>query len=163
VDVRTRVVNRHPYLHQLLSLDPRPQHHQWRRTTYSPVIVTNSVPGTGVDSTNGVVTFNAQQENQRPGLTLAGGMLYVAYGSFADTDPYHGWVIGFNATNLQSSAKLCFQYHAQRHRRHLWRQRRRRRAVDGRKRIVRGRQHQSLSLKRPTAVLAPTPMAGIMG
>jgi mono/diheme cytochrome c family protein len=35
-------------------------------------------------------------------------MLYVAYGSFADTDPYHGWVIGFNATNLQASAAYAF-------------------------------------------------------
>jgi hypothetical protein len=71
--------------------------------SYSPVVVTASVPGVGVDSSNGVVTFNARTENQRPGLTLVGGMLYVAYGSFADTDPYHGWVIGFNATNLRAS------------------------------------------------------------
>ena len=33
-------------------------------------------------------------------MTLAGGKLFVAYGSYADTDPYHGWVLGFNATNL---------------------------------------------------------------
>ena len=41
-------------------------------------------------------------------MTLAGGMLYVAHGSFADTDPYHGWVIGYNATNLQQSANYAF-------------------------------------------------------
>jgi uncharacterized repeat protein (TIGR03806 family) len=75
---------------------------------YSPVVVTVSVPGTGVDSTNGVVTFNAQQQNQRPALTLAGGTLFVAYGSFADTDPYHGWIIGFNATNLQQLTNYIF-------------------------------------------------------
>jgi hypothetical protein len=76
--------------------------------SYSPVIVTNSVPGVGVDSSNGVTSFNPRQENQRPGLTLAGGMVYVAYGSYADTDPYHGWVLGFNATNLQQSASNVF-------------------------------------------------------
>src|SRR5208283_154004 len=76
--------------------------------SYSPAVVTNSVPGVGVDNSNGVVVFNPIQENQRPGLTLAGGRVYVAYGSFADTDPYHGWVIGFNATNLQASAKYVF-------------------------------------------------------
>ena len=43
-----------------------------------------------------------------PALTLAGGMLYVAYGSFADTDPYHGWVMGFNATNLGIADQLYF-------------------------------------------------------
>ena len=35
-------------------------------------------------------------------------MLYVAYGSYADTDPYHGWVLGFNATNLAQSAIYVF-------------------------------------------------------
>jgi hypothetical protein len=76
--------------------------------TFSPVNVTNSVPGTGVDGSNGVVGFDPRTENQRPGLTLAGGMVYVAYGSYADTDPYHGWVLGFNATNLAQSAINAF-------------------------------------------------------
>jgi autotransporter-associated beta strand protein len=75
---------------------------------YSPVVVTASVPGTGVDSSNGMVSFNARQQNQRPALTLAGGNLYVAYGSFADTDPFHGWVIGFNATNLVQLTNYIF-------------------------------------------------------
>jgi len=75
---------------------------------YSPVVVTNSVPGIGVESTNGVVSFDPVNENQRPGMTLAGGMVYAAYGSYADTDPYHGWVLGFNATNLAQSAKYAF-------------------------------------------------------
>jgi hypothetical protein len=35
-------------------------------------------------------------------------MVYVAYGSYADTDPYHGWVLGFNATNLAQSANYVF-------------------------------------------------------
>ncbi len=75
---------------------------------YSPVLVTGSVPGVGVDSLNGVLTFNANQEDSRPGLTLAGGILYVAFSSFGDTDPFHGWVIGFNATNLQQGANYVF-------------------------------------------------------
>ncbi len=74
----------------------------------SPVVVTASVPGVGVDSSNGVVRFNARQENARPGLTLAGGRVYVAYGSFADTDPYHGWVIGFNAATLQPLTNFVY-------------------------------------------------------
>src|SRR5271155_5216909 len=75
---------------------------------YSPVFVAASVPGTGVDSSNGVVAFNANQQDSRPGLTLAGGGLYVGFGSFGDTDPYHGWVIGFNATNLQQLTNYVF-------------------------------------------------------
>ena len=68
--------------------------------TYSPVTVAAAVSGGGADSVSGVVTFNPMQELQRPALTLAGGKLYVAYAGYADTDPYHGWVIGYNATNL---------------------------------------------------------------
>ena len=67
---------------------------------YSPVIVAGSVPGTGVGSTNGVQTFSAIQHGARPALCLANGILVVAYASYADTDPYHGWVFAYNATNL---------------------------------------------------------------
>jgi hypothetical protein len=68
---------------------------------FGPVEVTASAPGTGIDSIDGIVHFDPRQHIQRPALTLAGGILYVAYGSAADTDPYHGWVIGYNASNLQ--------------------------------------------------------------
>ena len=76
--------------------------------SFSPVTITASVPGTGVDSSSGRVTFNAKQENQRPALTLAGGIVYVAYAGYADTDPYHGWIIGFNATNLVQLTNYVF-------------------------------------------------------
>ena len=67
---------------------------------YSPVVVAASVPGTGVGGNGTTVTFSAIQHCQRPALTLAGGVLYVAYGSHDDTDPYHGWVMGYSPTNL---------------------------------------------------------------
>jgi hypothetical protein len=75
---------------------------------FSPVLVTASVAGSGVDSTNGLVIFNAKQENERSALTLAGGIVYVAYAGYADTDPYHGWIIGFNATNLVQLTNYVF-------------------------------------------------------
>ncbi len=106
VNVHTRIANASStnYYHWIHALNITNGAEQ----PYSPVAITNSVPGKGVGSSNGVVTFNARQQAQRPGLTLAGGMLYVAYGSYADTDPYHGWIIGLNATNLQASAQYCF-------------------------------------------------------
>jgi mono/diheme cytochrome c family protein len=79
-----------------------------REQAYSPVLVAASVPGVGVDSSNGVVSFNANQEDSRPALTLVDGMLYVGFGSFGDTDPFHGWVIGFNASNLQQVPNYVF-------------------------------------------------------
>ena len=75
---------------------------------YSPVLVQASVPGTGVDATNGLVIFAPQNHMNRPALTLAGGNLYVGYGSYGDTDPYHGGVIGFNAANLQALTNYVF-------------------------------------------------------
>ena len=58
------------------------------------------MPGTGVGSSGGVQTFSAIQHGERPALCLANGLLVVAYASYADTDPYHGWVFAYNATNL---------------------------------------------------------------
>ena len=76
--------------------------------SFSPVVVKASIPGAGVGSTNGVLTFNPQQTLQRPALTLSGGILYVAYSGFADTDPYHGWVLGFLARTLQPLTNYVF-------------------------------------------------------
>src|SRR5205814_5414973 len=75
---------------------------------FSPVLVAASVPGTGVDSTNGVVKFNPSYHMNRPAMTLVGGILFVSYGSYGDTDPYHGWVIGYNATNFTQLTNYTF-------------------------------------------------------
>lgn len=76
--------------------------------SFSPVTVSASVAGGGVDSSGGKVTFNAEQENQRPALTLAAGIVYVCFAGYADTDPYHGWVIGYNETNLVQLTNYVF-------------------------------------------------------
>ncbi len=76
--------------------------------SYSPMVVTGTVPGAGRDSSGGVMTFNPKQCNERPALTLANGILYVAYAGYADTDPYHGWVLGYNATNLAPVTNYIF-------------------------------------------------------
>ena len=75
---------------------------------YSPVVVTASVRGRGVGGNGSVVPFVPRQQLQRPGMTLVGGLLLVAYGGYADTDPYHGWVLGFNAANLQPLTNYVF-------------------------------------------------------
>ena len=74
----------------------------------SPVEIMAKFPGTGMDSSGGVVTFNAKTQNERCALTLAGGILYIAYSSYADTDPYHGWIIGFNPGSLQPLTNYVF-------------------------------------------------------
>jgi hypothetical protein len=72
----------------------------------TPMLVATSVKGNGVGGNGTSVPFVANHELQRPGLTLLNGVLYVVYGGFADTDPYHGWVLGFNPTNLQLQSVL---------------------------------------------------------
>jgi hypothetical protein len=69
-----------------------------------PVVIRASVPGTGPGSVNGVVSFDAIKENQRPALLLDNGVVYVAWASFDDITPYHGWVIGYDAQTLQQTA-----------------------------------------------------------
>ncbi len=66
---------------------------------------TISVPGTGVGSVNGILTFNARKENDRMSLQLvtnqdASKTVYEAWASHGDNGPYHGWVVGFSATTL---------------------------------------------------------------
>ena len=75
---------------------------------HSPAVVTATYPGTGSDSADGVVTFDPRNQNERCALTLAGGIVYVAYSSYADTDPFHGWIIGFDAATLQPLTNQVF-------------------------------------------------------
>jgi hypothetical protein len=45
---------------------------------------------TVVDADGGKVFFSPMQHMQRPGLLLQDGLLYIAFGSHSDFDPYHG-------------------------------------------------------------------------
>lgn len=70
-----------------------------------PVVIAASVPGSSaVDSVNGIVTFRAFRHLQRPGLLLVNGTLYVGFGSHGDNDPYHGWLMAYDAATLQQTA-----------------------------------------------------------
>ncbi len=67
-----------------------------------------SVPGTGAGSVAGRVAFDPRNESQRAGLVLSGAVVYVAWASHEDHDPYHGWVMGFNASTLAPVANAVF-------------------------------------------------------
>ena len=66
----------------------------------SPAEIDSSVTVPGNCEGGSTVAFNALRENQRPGLALVNGAVYVSWASYGDVDPYHGWILGFNASTL---------------------------------------------------------------
>jgi len=75
---------------------------------FGPLLVSASIAGTGVGSSNGILPFIPMQQIQRSALTLADGKLFVAYSGYADSDPFHGWVLGYDAANLQLLSNHIF-------------------------------------------------------
>ena len=67
----------------------------------SPVAIQASVPGSTPDAINGMIAFNPGIQNQRPGLLLVNGLLYIAWGSHNDRIPYHGWVMAYTLDTLK--------------------------------------------------------------
>jgi hypothetical protein len=64
---------------------------------------------TGADLPESPVTikaadFNPLMQNQRPALLLANGMVYVGYASHCDKEPYHGFLMAYDAKTLAQVA-----------------------------------------------------------
>jgi putative pyrroloquinoline-quinone-binding quinoprotein len=69
-----------------------------------PALIRGRVPGTGEDAVKGYVYFKALYQNNRPGLLLMNGTVYVAFGATCDISPWHGWVFGYSASTLLQTA-----------------------------------------------------------
>ena len=72
----------------------------------SPVAIAASYPGTGDGGTR--VAFSPRYQNQRAGLALVNGRVYVAWGSHDDAPPWYGWIAGYvyNGAAFTQSAAL---------------------------------------------------------
>lgn len=77
---------------------------------------TATFPGTGDARTSaegdhdtcmaGTCTFYPLFESSRAGLLLLGSHIYSWYGSFADSPPYHGWIMSHNTSDLSLANAL---------------------------------------------------------
>ncbi|HEX3352740.1 MAG TPA: immunoglobulin domain-containing protein [Terriglobales bacterium] len=65
-----------------------------------------SFPGTGDNSSNGRVVFDAAQYKDRAALLLLNGIVYTTWASHCDIRPYTGWIIGYNQTTLAQTTVL---------------------------------------------------------
>lgn len=61
------------------------------------------------------MSFDAQSEGQRPALALlknvnVGGsthdVVYISWASHEDAFPYHGWILGYDAANVQQRLQV---------------------------------------------------------
>jgi hypothetical protein len=69
-----------------------------------PVEIKGSVKGRGAASSAGVVDFDPLHELPRAALLLAAGNVYLTWGSSCDVDPYHGWLMAYDARTLAQTA-----------------------------------------------------------
>ena len=68
----------------------------------SPTEITATVAGTGLGNDgNGHITFLPEPQNQRPGLQLVNGVVFVTFASYSDVEPYHGWIFAIDANSMK--------------------------------------------------------------
>jgi hypothetical protein len=66
-----------------------------------------SVHGNGTGSVSGTLHFDPYWENQRAGLLLLHGIVYIGFGSHEDMGPWHGWILAYNASTLRQTGAWC--------------------------------------------------------
>jgi len=65
-----------------------------------PVEIKARVKGLGAASSGGFIDFDPLRQLPRAALLLAGGTVYLTWGSSCDVDPYHGWAMAYDARTL---------------------------------------------------------------
>jgi outer membrane protein assembly factor BamB len=73
---------------------------------FAAVAIAGKYPGTGQNSSGGYVYFESSQYKERSGLLLLDGVVYLAWASHCDDQPYTGWVMGYNGTTLAQATVI---------------------------------------------------------
>jgi len=72
-----------------------------------PTTITATYPGTGGNSSGGVVTFDCRYQHDRAALLESGNTIYSAWsGLWGDCGPYSAWVIAFDAGTLKQTGAI---------------------------------------------------------
>jgi hypothetical protein len=74
--------------------------------TGSPAEITASFPGTGANSSAGMVVFDPSQYAERVGLLLLSHTIYLGWTSHCDQQPYTGWLMAYNESDLAQISVL---------------------------------------------------------
>lgn len=88
--------DRQTFRHELHALDLRTGEEKFG----SPRVIEATVEGLGSGHTNGLIAFESRRHIQRVSLLLDRGLLYFAFAAYADTRPYHGWIMAYDAHTL---------------------------------------------------------------
>ena len=72
-----------------------------------PVNLSGTVSGNGNGSSGGVLNFDMKWENNRAGLLLLNGIVYIAFAAHGDNGPWHGWILAYNAATLSQTSVWC--------------------------------------------------------
>ncbi len=72
-----------------------------------PVALAAQVKGNGNGSVGDLLKFDPMWENNRPGLLLLNGIVYIGFASHGDNGPWHGWLLAYNAATLQQTSVFC--------------------------------------------------------
>jgi hypothetical protein len=104
VVAKTKLVNGNSttYYHRIHALSLKDGSDQLN----GPTVITATVPGTGDGSSGGNVTFNSLRQNERAALAEAEGTVWITYASHCDIGPYHGWTLGYNASDVSQQTAV---------------------------------------------------------
>ena len=78
-------------------------------TLGGPVAITASASGTAADGNAGTVTLTPRNHNQRAGLLLLNGIVYLGFGAYTEGEEtyWHGWILGYDAGSLVQTGVFC--------------------------------------------------------
>jgi hypothetical protein len=72
-----------------------------------PTTITATYPGTGGNSSGGVVTFLPSVQHERAALLESGNIIYTAWsGMYGDCGEYSAWVIAYDAGTLKQTSAI---------------------------------------------------------